>query len=74
MNGGIGYNEYDLVADGGVDTIYDVSGQGLVKINGKAYGAKTTFVSGRLLLGLIISMGKQNINLKRVLAIPVLAF
>ncbi|WP_269462134.1 putative Ig domain-containing protein [Ralstonia pseudosolanacearum] len=46
LNGGIGYNEYDLVADGGVDTIYDVSGQGLVKINGKAYGAKTTFVSG----------------------------
>ncbi|MFV8484843.1 hypothetical protein ACNRBW_02480, partial [Ralstonia pseudosolanacearum] len=46
LKGGVGYNEYDLVADGGVDTIYDVSGQGLVKINGKAYGAKTTLVSG----------------------------
>lgn len=74
LKGGVGYNEYDLVADGGVDTIYDVSGQGLVKINGKAYGAKTTLVSGRLLLGLIISMDKQNINLQRVLVIPMLAF
>ncbi len=70
LKGGVGYDEYELVSDGGRDAIYDVSGKGEITIDGKVYGGSTALVNGESFAWVNNVDGKTKYNFTKGLGNP----
>lgn len=70
LKGGVGYDEYELVSDGGRDAIYDVSGKGEITIDGKVYGGSTALVNGESFAWVDNVDGKTKYNFTKGLGNP----